>query len=104
MKKLLVSILRIYQLSRPLRPQACRFYPSCSDYAIGSIQKFGALKGSTLAAYRLCRCQPLSDGGIDEVPEDFAKPFKQLQQKLAAAFSLLRAAAKCDASIANKRS
>lgn len=101
MKKILVSILRIFQLSRPLRPQACRFYPTCSDYAIQSIEKFGALKGSALAAYRLCRCQPLSNGGIDEIPDSFEKPFKQLQDSLAATLGI---AAKCDAPVANKRS
>lgn len=52
-------------LISPLFPQSCRFEPSCSTYAIGAIEKFGALKGSAKAAYRIVRCNPFNSGGYD---------------------------------------
>lgn len=45
----------------------CKYYPSCSEYAHGSIKKYGALKGSWLATKRLCRCHPWNSGGLDLV-------------------------------------
>jgi uncharacterized protein len=71
MKKFLLFLLRVWQLSRPLRPAACRFYPSCSSYACACLEKHGSLRGSLLAVWRLLRCQPFCQGGVDEVPEDF---------------------------------
>lgn len=47
----------------------CRFYPSCSNYSIEAIQKYGSLKGSWMMIKRICRCHPLNSGGIDPVPE-----------------------------------
>ncbi|HET7040367.1 MAG TPA: membrane protein insertion efficiency factor YidD [Gemmatimonadales bacterium] len=49
-------------------PPACRFYPSCSTYALGAVAKYGLLKGSYLAARRLIRCHPFHPGGVDPVP------------------------------------
>lgn len=46
----------------------CKFYPSCSAYAVGAVQQHGALKGTALAARRLARCHPWAAGGIDDVP------------------------------------
>ena len=46
----------------------CKYYPSCSAYAVGAVQQHGALKGSVLAAVRLARCHPWAAGGIDDVP------------------------------------
>lgn len=74
MRGLLVAIVRLYRLAiSPLLNAAfgprCRFHPSCSAYAIESLQTHGALRGSWLTARRLCRCHPLNEGGFDPVPE-----------------------------------
>ena len=52
----------------PLMPPACRFHPSCSEYAAEAVKAHGALKGSALAAGRVLRCNPWSAGGFDPVP------------------------------------
>ena len=52
-----------------MKKPCCRFYPTCSQYALEAIQKHGAFKGSLLAAYRILRCNPFSKGGYDPVPE-----------------------------------
>jgi putative membrane protein insertion efficiency factor len=62
--------LRAYKsLISPLLPPACRFYPSCSEYAAGAIAKHGLIRGGILAAKRLAKCNPLHPGGFDPVPE-----------------------------------
>lgn len=53
---------------RPLLPAACRFHPSCSEYADEAIARHGALQGGWLAARRVCRCGPWNAGGYDPVP------------------------------------
>jgi putative membrane protein insertion efficiency factor len=53
------------------RPRRCRFEPTCSAYAVESVERFGVLKGMTLSAWRLLRCNPFSHGGFDPVPERF---------------------------------
>ena len=65
-----VGLLRIYQrwISPAFGPR-CRYYPSCSEYAIQAVQRFGILRGLVLAAWRLLRCNPLSHGGFDPVDE-----------------------------------
>ncbi|HEY8296399.1 MAG TPA: membrane protein insertion efficiency factor YidD [Candidatus Baltobacteraceae bacterium] len=69
-RSLLLAVLRLYKLVlSPLLPPACRFYPSCSEYAAQAIAKHGALRGSILAAKRLARCHPLNPGGVDPVPD-----------------------------------
>jgi putative membrane protein insertion efficiency factor len=62
-------LIRVYQRAvSPLLPAACRFYPSCSAYAATALERYGAVKGSYLAARRLLRCHPLCEGGVDPVP------------------------------------
>ena len=69
MTPVLVAALRGYQYAiRPMLGANCRFYPSCSDYAIEALQRHGAARGSWLAAKRLCRCHPYHPGGYDPVP------------------------------------
>jgi putative membrane protein insertion efficiency factor len=69
MNKLLVWFLRAYQLLvSPMLGQNCRFYPTCSNYAIEAVRVHGAGRGSLLAARRVCKCHPWNEGGVDLVP------------------------------------
>ncbi|MYM41992.1 membrane protein insertion efficiency factor YidD [Duganella qianjiadongensis] len=69
MKKLLGFLVRGYQLAiSPLLPPSCRFYPSCSNYALEALQVHGAGRGSLLTIKRICRCHPWNPGGHDPVP------------------------------------
>lgn len=70
MKKILLGIIRFYQkyLSGAKGYSSCKYYPTCSRYAIEAIEKYGAFKGSRLAAWRILRCNPFSKGGYDPVP------------------------------------
>jgi putative membrane protein insertion efficiency factor len=66
---LLVSAIRVYQRTiSPLLPPACRFHPSCSEYAAQALQRYGTLRGLQLTALRLLRCAPWHPGGFDPVP------------------------------------
>jgi uncharacterized protein len=65
----LTGFIRGYQrFISPLLPPACRFYPSCSQYALEAVTRYGALRGSWLAMRRLVRCHPFNRGGFDPVP------------------------------------
>lgn len=69
MRRLVVWLLRGYKFAiSPLFGQTCRFYPSCSSYAIEAVETHGAIKGSWLAMRRLSRCHPWNPGGVDHVP------------------------------------
>lgn len=68
------GLIRGYQLLiSPVLPPSCRFTPTCSAYAMEAVAKHGALRGSWLAAHRVCRCHPWNDGGYDPVPEPDVK-------------------------------
>ena len=71
MKRFLLALVRFYRKSiSPLRPPCCRFIPTCSQYALEAIEKYGALKGGWLAFKRIMRCHPFNRGGkiYDPVP------------------------------------
>jgi uncharacterized protein len=75
LQRTLVVFIRIYQvLIRAVLKPACRFYPSCSEYAVQSIQQQGSLQGMYLTLKRLLRCHPWHPGGYDPVPHS---PLKQ---------------------------
>ena len=69
-RRALLGLLWVYQhVVSPWRPPTCRFYPSCSQYAVIAVRRHGALRGSWLALRRLVRCHPWAAGGVDDVPE-----------------------------------
>ncbi len=69
-QRILIMPIRFYKrFLSPLHPQCCRFYPTCSTYAIEAIQLHGPAKGLFLAARRILRCHPGNPGGYDPVPE-----------------------------------
>jgi putative membrane protein insertion efficiency factor len=71
-KRLLLAMVAAYQRwISPAMPRRCRYEPSCSAYAAESIKRFGAARGLLLASWRLLRCNPLSHGGFDPIPERF---------------------------------
>jgi putative membrane protein insertion efficiency factor len=71
-KRVLLATIAAYQRRiSPAFPRRCRYEPTCSSYAAESISRFGATRGSLLAAWRLLRCNPFSHGGFDPVPERF---------------------------------
>lgn len=68
MSRLLILCIRFYQIFiSPLKPPTCRFYPTCSAYAIEAIQKKGPVKGTWLAIKRIAKCHPFHPGGYDPV-------------------------------------
>jgi uncharacterized protein len=70
MRRGAIALLRGYQRwISPLLGARCKYYPSCSEYAVQAIGRYGILRGSVLAAWRLLRCNPFSHGGYDPVAE-----------------------------------
>ena len=69
MRRILIFFISCYKaLLSPFMGNHCRFYPSCSSYAIEAIENHGAIKGSYLALRRLSKCHPWHEGGVDPVP------------------------------------
>jgi putative membrane protein insertion efficiency factor len=75
-QRLASALLRGYKRwISPLLGQHCRFHPTCSDYMREAIERYGVLRGGLLGTFRLLRCQPLCEGGIDPVPDHFPRRF-----------------------------
>lgn len=67
-KKIIINIIKVYQRRiSPLKKPSCRFYPTCSQYAIDAVNRYGALKGSFMATKRILKCNPFHPGGYDPV-------------------------------------
>ncbi|MEA5487399.1 MULTISPECIES: membrane protein insertion efficiency factor YidD [Pseudanabaena] len=70
MKKLVILLIQFYRLFiSPLFPPRCRFQPTCSQYAVTAIDRFGLFKGGGMTIKRVCSCHPWNIGGYDPVPE-----------------------------------
>lgn len=70
LKRLLIAIFKFYKKCiSPLLPSACIYTPTCSEYAIQAVQRFGTVKGLYLALKRILRCNPFNKGGLDPVPD-----------------------------------
>jgi uncharacterized protein len=68
MQKIVIHILRFYKLCiSPLLPSACRFHPTCSEYMLEAIRRYGVFKGFSMGVARLLRCHPFHAGGADPV-------------------------------------
>jgi hypothetical protein len=69
MQTVLIHLIRGYQVAiSPLLPASCRYYPSCSAYALEALERYGSIKGTRLAIGRILRCHPFRPGGYDPVP------------------------------------
>ena len=72
MQFVLVQLIKFYRfVISPWVGHHCRFYPTCSSYALDAVERFGALRGSYLTLIRLSKCHPWHEGGLDPVPEKF---------------------------------
>lgn len=68
-KRSVIFLINIYKkFISPMLPRSCKFYPTCSSYAVEAVEKHGAVKGVFLAVWRILRCNPFSRGGYDPVP------------------------------------
>ena len=80
MRNLFIKIIKSYQkYISPAIPARCRYIPTCSEYAITAINRFGAFRGGLIAMYRIIRCSPLGSYGYDPVPDHFT--FKRQSPK-----------------------
>ena len=72
-KRIVLAPIRVWMWTAPARTPRCRFDPTCSTYAVQSIDRFGPLRGSWLAIRRIARCHPWNPGGVDPVPPALAR-------------------------------
>lgn len=71
LRSTVVALLRAYKWAfSPLLPPACRYVPTCSEYAMEAVDRYGVVRGGWMAAWRVLRCHPLVKGGFDPVPQD----------------------------------
>lgn len=76
MKKLIILIIKFYRkYISPIKSTKCPYYPTCSEYGLEAVEKYGATKGILLATWRVFRCNPFSKGGYDPVPDKEMKLF-----------------------------
>lgn len=69
MKKILILLIKFYRkYISPMKRTKCPYFPTCSEYGLEAVEKYGALKGGLLALWRIIRCNPFSKGGYDPVP------------------------------------
>lgn len=68
--KLLLKAIRLYQMTSSIRQPRCRYFPSCSHYAVEAVETYGAARGSWLTLCRIGRCRPFGSYGFDPVPEE----------------------------------
>lgn len=83
LRRIFVAPIRVYQrVISPLLPRRCKYEPTCSSYAAQAIERFGILRGSVLAGWRLLRCNPWSHGGYDPVEDQrlFRSPPRHARQ------------------------
>jgi putative membrane protein insertion efficiency factor len=65
-KRFAILLIRLWQrFISPLYPPSCRYYPTCSEYAVMAVEKYGVIKGTLKALWRIARCNPFSKGGVD---------------------------------------
>ena len=82
MKQILLWLVRFYQRAiSPYKPACCRYYPTCSAYAVEAITRFGAYRGGILAVKRILRCHPWHKGGYDPVPETYEGLWQRLRRR-----------------------
>jgi hypothetical protein len=80
MKYIAILLIKFYRKCiSPLFPAKCKYHPTCSAYALTAVQRFGFIRGTLLAGWRILRCNPWSMGGIDPVPEKFTFKVKKYQ-------------------------
>ncbi|WP_404452734.1 membrane protein insertion efficiency factor YidD [Virgibacillus necropolis] len=77
MKLIFITLIQFYRkVISPIKPPTCRFYPTCSEYGLESVKRFGAIKGGYLTIKRILKCHPFHAGGVDLVPEKREKKSK----------------------------
>jgi putative membrane protein insertion efficiency factor len=79
MKFIAIALIKFYRKCiSPLFPPVCKYYPTCSCYALKALERYGFFRGTALAVWRILRCNPWSMGGIDHVPEKFTFKVKKI--------------------------